>query len=159
MSAQLMIKNLAQYERTQRKIEKLKGYVKRLQKDLISKGLPEKEILFAIQPQEFFIAQMQDELDEYDHIKQGQIREIYSIEYIGRLLIALRCAKNMSQRELAERLGVDESVVSKDENNEYYGITAKKIGRIIDALGVRIKISVDSLDTETQSEVPKYQYA
>lgn len=159
MSDQLMIKNLAQYERTQRKIEKLKGYVKRLQKDLISTGLPEKEILFAIQPQEFFIAQMQDELDEYDHIKQGQIREIYSIEYMGRLLIALRCAKNMSQRELAERLGVDESVVSKDENNEYYGITAKKIGRIIDALGVRIKISVDNLDTETQSEVPKYQYA
>lgn len=150
-----MIKNSAQYERTKRKIEKLKGYVEHLSRDLIAKALPEDEIRFALQPQEFFIAQMQDELDEYDHIKQGQIREIYSIESIGRLLIALRCAKNVSQRELAERLGVDESVVSKDENNEYYGITAKKIARIINALDVRIRISVDSLDTETQSEVPK----
>ena len=40
---------------------------------------------------------------------------------IGRLLTALRIAGGLAQRELAQRLGVDESQVSRDERNEYFG--------------------------------------
>ena len=41
----------------------------------------------------------------------------------GHLLISLRIAKGISQRELAKRLNVHESQVSRDERNEYFGIT------------------------------------
>src|SRR2546421_13058436 len=37
---------------------------------------------------------------------------------IGQLLIAARIANGMSQRELADRLGVSETQVSRDERNE-----------------------------------------
>ena len=45
---------------------------------------------------------------------------------IGRLLIALWIAKGLTQRELAERLEVSETQVSRDERNEYHGVTRAK---------------------------------
>ena len=42
------------------------------------------------------------------------------------MLIALWIAKGLTQRELAERLEVSEMQVSRDERNEYYGVTRAK---------------------------------
>jgi transcriptional regulator with XRE-family HTH domain len=36
--------------------------------------------------------------------------------------VALRIATGLTQRQLAETLGVHESQVSRDERNEYHGI-------------------------------------
>jgi len=48
----------------------------------------------------------------------------------------------VTQRELAERLGVHESQVSRDERNEYHGITLERAARVVDALGVEIRTTV-----------------
>jgi transcriptional regulator with XRE-family HTH domain len=58
---------------------------------------------------------------------------------VGRTLVALRIALGLTQRELAERLDVNESQVSRDERNEYQGITVDRASRILDALGVTLK--------------------
>ena len=58
------------------------------------------------------------------------------------LLIALRIARGISQRQLAERLGVHESQVSRDERNEYHGITLDRAARVLDALGVDLRSTV-----------------
>ncbi len=42
----------------------------------------------------------------------------------------------------SRRRGVDESVVSRDERNEYRGITVERAGRILQALGERIELTV-----------------
>jgi transcriptional regulator with XRE-family HTH domain len=44
----------------------------------------------------------------------------------------------MTQRELAEKLRVHESQVSRDERNEYHGITVERASRILDAIGAEI---------------------
>lgn len=44
----------------------------------------------------------------------------------------------MTQRELARRLEVDETAVSRDERNEYHGITVDRARRVLDALGARL---------------------
>ena len=64
---------------------------------------------------------------------------------IGRLLIALRIAKGLTQRELAERLEVSERQVSRDERNEYHGVTVERANRIFEALGVEVTSVVASL--------------
>ena len=64
----------------------------------------------------------------------------------GGLLIGLRIAQGISQIELAKRLGVSEAQVSKDEKNEYHGVSVEKTQRIIDALGVTVKTTVDHLN-------------
>ncbi|MDP2661753.1 MAG: helix-turn-helix transcriptional regulator [Dehalococcoidia bacterium] len=72
----------------------------------------------------------------------GSFPEINSLTQIGRLLIALRIGNGMSQHELAERLGVSESIVSRDERNEYHGITIERAQRILDALGALVVVRV-----------------
>ena len=61
---------------------------------------------------------------------------------LGQLLVSLRIARGLTQRELAERLGVHESLVSRDERNEYHGITLDRAARILDALGYELRSTV-----------------
>ena len=62
----------------------------------------------------------------------GTIRPLPALARIGLSLIALRIANGLTQRQLAERLGVNEAQVSKDE---YHGISVDRAQRIIDAMG------------------------
>ena len=82
---------------------------------------------------------MQEEIGRYERLKRGEFDEVQNLEGLGRLFVALRIAKGISQRELAERLGVHESQVSRDERNEYHNITVDRASRILDALGVRMR--------------------
>ena len=63
----------------------------------------------------------------------------------GQLLVALRVAQGISQRELAERLGVHESQVSRDERNEYHGVTLERAQRVLDALGAEVRSMVEKV--------------
>jgi len=62
---------------------------------------------------------------------------------LGHLLISIRIAQGISQRELAKRLGVHESQVSRDERNEYFGITLERAIKVLDALNVRLHTKVE----------------
>jgi transcriptional regulator with XRE-family HTH domain len=57
----------------------------------------------------------------------------------------LRCAspRGISQRQLARRLNLHESQVSRDERNEYFGITLERAVRILEALHVRLHTKVE----------------
>src|SRR2546421_111291 len=44
-------------------------------------------------------------------------------------------AQGLTQRELAERLGISESLVFRDERNEYHDITVERAQRIMDTRG------------------------
>ena len=59
------------------------------------------------------------------------------------MLISTRIAQGISQRELARRLDVHESQVSRDERNEYFGITLERTIKILDALNVRLHTKVE----------------
>ena len=59
------------------------------------------------------------------------------------MLIGLRIARGMTQRELARRMDVDETAVSRDERNEYHGITVERARKVLDALEVRLVTRVE----------------
>ena len=65
-----------------------------------------------------------------------------NLERFGRMLIGLRIAQGVSQRELAERLGVHESQVSRDERNEYHGASLERANRVLEALEAEVQITV-----------------
>jgi ribosome-binding protein aMBF1 (putative translation factor) len=68
--------------------------------------------------------------------------ELDNLRGVGHLLITSRIAQGISQRELARRLGVHETQVSRDERNEYFGITLERAAKILDALNVRLRTQV-----------------
>ena len=47
--------------------------------------------------------------------------------------------------QLAERLGVHETQVSRDERNEYHGVTLERANRNLEALGVEVRTVVEKL--------------
>ena len=70
---------------------------------------------------------------------------------IGQLLIGLRIAQGLNQRQLAERLGVHESQVSRDERNEYFNITLERASRVLDALDAEVVSIVKSTGLDSAS--------
>lgn len=104
-------------------------------------GLSPTETKRALDPFQSFHLQLEEEIESYEKLKRGEIDELTSLRGLGPLLICLRIACGISQRDLAEKLGVHESQVSRDERNEYHGVTLDRTAKILDALGVQLKIN------------------
>lgn len=49
----------------------------------------------------------------------------------------------MTQAELANKLGVSESQVSRDERHEYYGATTEKIETVMESMGMKAIINIE----------------
>jgi DNA-binding XRE family transcriptional regulator len=109
---------------------------------LAALGRMPEEIERAMEPLLAFQGQIRDEVTWYERARRGELDQV-PLSQIGRLLIGLRIANGLTQRELAERLGVTEPVVSRDERNEYRGITIERAQRILDALNQAVSAKVD----------------
>src|SRR5580700_2429176 len=138
-----MIRNETEYQEA---VARLSDEQKRLadhRARLKQAGLSKEEIKRVIDPMESFHLQLQEEVETYERLKRGEFEDLDNLRGLGQLLISLRIAQGISQRELARRLGVHESQVSRDERNEYFGITLERAERILEALKVRLRTSVE----------------
>lgn len=133
-----MIRNDSEYQEALRRLEGGKKSLVEYRAKLEAEGLPREQITYALQPSESFVLQAREEVAEYERIKRGDLGEVVNLHGLGRLLIAARIAAGVSQRELAERLEAHESQVSRDERNEYHGVTVERASRILDALGTTL---------------------
>lgn len=133
-----MIRNESEYQEAVRRLleeeERFADHESRLRE----MGLKPEELKRALDPLRSFHLQLVEEVESYERLKRGDVGEITNLHGLGRTLVALRIALGLTQRELAERLGVHESQVSRDERNEYHGITVQRASRILDALGVHL---------------------
>jgi ribosome-binding protein aMBF1 (putative translation factor) len=96
-----------------------------------------------MQPLRSFQAQWTEEVEWAERVRRREFPAITRLTQIGRLLIALRIAQGLTQRELAQRLGVSVSLVSRDERNEYHGVTVERAQRILDALNETLTAHVE----------------
>lgn len=106
-------------------------------------GLTKDQINLAIDPLTSFMMQLKEEVEEYERLKRGEFGDLENLYGIGRTLVALRIFKGIKQSELALKLGVKESQVSRDEANEYHGASVDKIQKVLDAIGIKLKSSVE----------------
>lgn len=106
-------------------------------------GMTDEHIHLALEPLASFTHQLKEEIEEYEKIKRGQFDILENLSGIGRLLVAIRIAKGMKQKELAAKLDVNEAQVSRDERNEYFGASVQKIEGVLMALGANIKSKVE----------------
>lgn len=109
-------------------------------------GFTREQIAKLREPLESFHLQFVEEVESYERLKKGQFSEFENLEGLGQVLIGLRIARGMTQRQLAEKLGVSETMVSRDERNEYHGITVERAMRVLDAIGARLVTRVESID-------------
>jgi DNA-directed RNA polymerase specialized sigma subunit len=134
-------------------VERIRQEIQRLDKqeaELKDMGLDSDEIKRALDPMRSFHQQLAEEVDSYERLKRGQFDEISNLGGIGQLLVSLRIARGLTQREFAERLGVHETQVSRDERNEYHGVTLERAARILNALHVEVRSRVEVPQEESR---------
>ena len=138
-----MIRNETEYQEASARLADERNRLTEHRARLQEAGLKEEEIKRAIDPMESFHLQLKEEVESYERLKRGEFEELENFRGFGTLLISLRIAKGISQRELAKRLNVHESQVSRDERNEYFGITLERAVKVLDALDVRLHTKVE----------------
>lgn len=134
-----MIRNEAEYQEALSRLEGERRRIEEHRTRLGEMGLSVEELKRALDPLRSFHLQLGEEVAAYERLKRGDIDELLNLHGLGRALVALRIARGLTQRELAARVGVHESQVSRDERNEYHGVTVERASRILDALGVRLR--------------------
>ena len=137
-----MIRNENEYQVA---VERLRDEATRLaeqERVLREKGLTDDQLKNALDPMRSFHLQLKEEVEAYERLRRGEFDPLQNLGGLGRLLVSLRVFRGVSQRELAERLGVHESQVSRDERNEYRGVTLERAGRVLEALGAELTTTV-----------------
>ncbi|WP_315744481.1 helix-turn-helix domain-containing protein [Bradyrhizobium sp. SZCCHNR1075] len=86
------------------------------------------------------LADLQAELAEYDRLKSADLSviSISSFDELADGLIRARIASGLSQKALADRLGLKEQQVQRYEAERYTSASYQRLREIANALGVRI---------------------
>jgi HTH-type transcriptional regulator / antitoxin HigA len=84
---------------------------------------------------------LEAELAEYDSLRSGKITklEAESIVGIGAALIKARIVRNLTQKELAERLALAEQQIQRYEATQYQGVAAERLQEVADALRLGVR--------------------
>jgi ribosome-binding protein aMBF1 (putative translation factor) len=137
-----MIKNERQYRITKAQAIKLEEALERVASTsgdvaLVHPGLLQAQA-DALRSQ---LADLQTQLEAYDALRSQQQTafSVESFEDFPRVLIQARIAAGMSQRELAERLGLKEQQIQRYEATEYTSASWSRVSEVIRALGLTVR--------------------
>lgn len=137
-----MIRTVTEYQEAQRRLKEGERHLKAQQLELDKLDLSKAEVRRGMAPLLTFREQLEEEVRTYERLRRGDKKQLASFQELGQILIALRIVSGLTQRELAERLGVHESQVSRDERNDYHGVTMERANRIIESLGFELRYNV-----------------
>lgn len=139
-----MIKNERQYritraqaERFERSLEELRGSD---EENLDLHPLIAKAREDAIRSQ---LSDLRYELREYEALKAGkfELDQLELVSGIPTMLIKARIARGMSQRDLAERIGLKEQQIQRYEATDYASVSFSRIKDIVRGLGSESAVS------------------
>ena len=147
-----MIKNERQYRITRAQVEKFAQALARMEEQ--PQGIDQqprdaagvhpllrKAEADALQSQ---LESLRDEVAAYEDLRSGRARVFVSHSFDGLpgALIKARIAAGLSQKDLAERLGVKEQQVQKYEATDYTSASLERVRAVIRALGVKVEVSL-----------------
>jgi ribosome-binding protein aMBF1 (putative translation factor) len=87
---------------------------------------------------------LESELKEYESLRSGRRRVIKasSFQNLPAALIQARVALGLSQRELAERLGIKEQQIQRYEATNYASASLSRVAEVIAAMGLEVREQV-----------------
>ena len=99
-----MIRSENEYGEAVRRLVEEKQRVAAQKAELRRMGLSPDEIKRAMDPVRSFHLQLEEEVHSYERLKRGEFDEVRNLGALGQLLISLRIARGLSQRQLARAL-------------------------------------------------------
>ena len=132
-----MIKNERQYRITRAQVERFERTIKELR----SRSQTDSNVhpLIAKAQEDAVSSQLEDlkrEMREYESLKTSEfpIDELEVVSGLPSMLIKARIARGMSQRDLAERIGLKEQQIQRYEATDYASASLSRIREIVSGL-------------------------
>jgi ribosome-binding protein aMBF1 (putative translation factor) len=90
------------------------------------------------------LEELREELVEYDALRYGHIAvlELDALDKLPEALIRARIAAGLTQKQLAQRLGMKEQQIQRYEARRYAGASLARVQAVAEALGVKIRQQV-----------------
>jgi ribosome-binding protein aMBF1 (putative translation factor) len=87
---------------------------------------------------------LEQELREYESLRSGkeQVLMLDSFAELPRALVKARIAAGLTQKDLADRLGLKEQQIQRYEATEYATASVARLTKVIEALGIRVREEV-----------------
>lgn len=87
------------------------------------------------------LADLQAELADYESLRSGQrtVLPLNSWDELPRALIQARIARGLSQKELAQQLGLKEQQIQRYEATDYASASLARLRKVMRALGLQIQ--------------------
>lgn len=136
-----MIKNDRQYRITKAQSHKLQEALaqskKRGNKSKVHPLLRKAQV-DAVRSQ---LADLRGEIKQYEGLRSGKrtVLDFQSFDDLPRTLIQARIARGLSQRDLADRLGLKEQQIQRYEATEYSSASLARVCEVAHALGLKVK--------------------
>jgi transcriptional regulator with XRE-family HTH domain len=133
-----MIKNERQYRVTKAQAEKFASALRDIEARSNSDPLLVELEGNALRSQ---LDELRQQLDDYDQLRSGE-RGVITVESFDELpsaLVQARIASGLSQKELADRLGLKEQQVQRYEATNYESASLSRLQEIVSALGVSVR--------------------
>jgi HTH-type transcriptional regulator / antitoxin HipB len=143
-----MIQNERQYRMTQTKLQEFEQELAAI--DPQDPNLHPRQILGWTNSYNLSIRQLKQEIAEYEQLKSGNIFTFVlgSLNDLPTTLIKARIATGMTQKELAEKIGVQEQQIQRYESNHYSSASFERLRSIADALKIEITQAVMQVETQ-----------
>ena len=140
-----MIKNDRQYKITKNQAEKFATALRGISKETSLQNIHPtlaKAQREAIKSQ---YEELRQELKEYEELKSGKRKtiRISSFEHLPIALIQARIARGLTQKQLAQELGLKEQQIQRYEASSYAKASLARIQQIIEVLDIKIGSKVD----------------
>ena len=136
-----MIKTERQYQITKAQAEKFEAALRQAEARSYPDPLLAQLERDALRSQ---FEELRDQLEEYDRLRSGSVREISvdTLDQLPQALIKARIAAGLSQKELADRLGLKEQQIQRYEATDYSTAGLSRVGEVVKALGSVIQSKV-----------------
>ena len=141
-----MIKNERQYKITRAKADELRVAISELQHSALPDGLSPDMRELQLEALAGTLGDFAAELAEYDDLNNATLIEATGIGEFPTALIRARIARGLTQRELAERLGLAEQAIQRYEATDYLGVSFSRLVEIAEALDLTVHYDVRLVD-------------
>jgi HTH-type transcriptional regulator / antitoxin HipB len=140
-----MIQNERQYKITQTKLRELELELAAI--DPKDSKLHPRQVVGWTNSYNLTIRELKQEIEEYEQLKSGKVINfpIDSLQDLPLVMIKARIAVGMTQKELAEKIGVQEQQIQRYEANNYRAVGFDRLQEVMSALDVTVSKAVMQL--------------
>ena len=137
-----MIKNERQYRITRARLADARAEFSTLEGSPLPDGVSQEMRGLQVDALTGVIAELEGELATYDSLTGASVLEANGLSELPLVLIRARIAQGLTQRDMAERVGVAEQAIQRYEANDYAGASFARLVEVAEALGVAVAIKL-----------------